>query len=73
MEMICRFYHIVYYIYCLASVIVGFGSFAVLGCKDCKDLPGTTFAVCFPENNCTPLHTERLSANQIQAFNGPVV
>ncbi len=52
---------------CLASVIVGFGYFAVLGCKDIWNIanhlakwyghnavPGTTFTVRFPENNCTP-------------------
>ncbi len=33
MDTICCFYPFVYYIY-LASVVVGFGSFAVLGCKD---------------------------------------
>ncbi len=36
-KIICRFYPIVYYI-CLASVVVGFGSFAVVGCKESKDL-----------------------------------
>ncbi len=38
MDIICHFdpfvYYIYIYIYILANVIVGFGSFAVLGCKD---------------------------------------
>ncbi len=32
--MICRLYHLFTIFICLASVVVGFGSFAVLGCKD---------------------------------------
>ncbi len=48
---------------CFVSVIVDFGSFAVVGCKDfwnnwndmlySRDMPGTTLALRFPENNCT--------------------
>ncbi len=34
MDMICRLYHLFTIFICLASVVVGFGSFAVLGCKD---------------------------------------
>ncbi len=62
MDMICRLHHLFTILICLA--VVGFGSFAVLGCKDlksfgeviwtCNAVPGTTFAVRFPENNCTP-------------------
>jgi len=33
MEILCCFYPVVYYI-CLVSVFVGFGSFAVVCCKD---------------------------------------
>ncbi len=34
MDMICRLYRLFTIFICLASVVVGFGSFAVLGCKD---------------------------------------
>ncbi len=34
LDMICRFYILFTIFICLASVVVGFGSFAVLGCKD---------------------------------------
>ncbi len=39
--------------------------------QSCNAVKRTTFAVCSPLNNCTPL--ECSSANQIQAFDGPVV
>ncbi len=61
MDMICRFFILLFTIFiCLASVVVGFGSFAVLGCqlKSFDEVIQTCNAVL-----------ERSSANQIQAFN----
>ncbi len=34
MDIICRFYPFAYYIYFICSLLVGFESFAVFGCKD---------------------------------------
>lgn len=48
----------------LVSFFMGFGSFAVVDCKDLtgsemdiycdQDQPGTTLAMRFPEHNCKP-------------------
>ncbi len=79
MEIICRFYPIAYYIYVFGQCLVGFGYIAVVSPFEITEiiwrsdteleLPGTTSAVRFPENNCI----ECSAANQIQAFSGTVV
>ncbi len=78
MDMICRFYHFVYYIYLFGQIVVGFGSFAVLGCKDLWNKANHLAKWYEHVMRCLELRSpciiaQRSSASQIQAFNGPVV